>query len=458
LPKPAKKPIIPVKTKTFYFMLNLKKIIHYLIYALIFLIPWQTRWIYQPGFLNNQKWEYANLSLYFTQILLGLIILFSLGYLTFFLTKNKKALKKNRIAAGTALVLVLYLVLTCFLSTEPGLAWQKFNWLIMAVALILVILFFKPKTNKIFWSLILAASLQSVLAIQQFIEQKVLANKWLGMAGQLPEKLGTPVVETNGIRWLRSFGSFPHPNMLAGFLAIGLLLTIALYSLVKSQKQQKILRLLFVINFIGLLTTLSRAGIYGFLLFIILLGFLAGKKKTFSKNISKFALITLFIFVIFSVSFPQLIFTRALSQGRIEQQSNSTRIEQFKESAEIIKKSFPLGAGPANYVVELQKLYPQKPAWQIQPVHNTYILLLAELGLFGLAVIIILLFFSLCQLKNIRQKNPKQIIALTAWLLLLVLAGFDHYFWSFWSGILLTAFLFALWRLDPTPLTNNHTK
>ena len=53
----------------------LNKIINYLLLLFLFLLPWQTRWIYQPGYLNSGYWEYGTYSFYGTQILLWLIII-----------------------------------------------------------------------------------------------------------------------------------------------------------------------------------------------------------------------------------------------------------------------------------------------------------------------------------------------------------------------------------------------
>jgi len=56
-------------------MNKLEKTIKILLGFLLFLLPWQTIWIYQEKFLNGAKWEYGTLGLYATEILLWLCAL-----------------------------------------------------------------------------------------------------------------------------------------------------------------------------------------------------------------------------------------------------------------------------------------------------------------------------------------------------------------------------------------------
>ena len=74
-----------------------------------------------------------------------------------------------------------------------------------------------------------SAVLQSIIGILQFTFQKTISSKWLGMALQEASVSGTSVVETTTNRFLRAYGSLPHPNILAGFLVIGFIILLGLY-------------------------------------------------------------------------------------------------------------------------------------------------------------------------------------------------------------------------------------
>ena len=62
------------------FMSKLSKTIEYLFYLFIFLLPWQTRWIWHYGSLNGGQSEYLTFSLYGTEILLWLILFLTIIY------------------------------------------------------------------------------------------------------------------------------------------------------------------------------------------------------------------------------------------------------------------------------------------------------------------------------------------------------------------------------------------
>ena len=67
-------------------MAKTEKIISFGLYLLVFLLPWQTRWIIRAGEINGGYWEYGTISLYGTDVLLFLLlVLFS-----YFVLQNHK--------------------------------------------------------------------------------------------------------------------------------------------------------------------------------------------------------------------------------------------------------------------------------------------------------------------------------------------------------------------------------
>ncbi len=428
-------------------MPKLQKLIHYLIYLLVFLLPWQTRLIYKQIVLNNFNWEYATLSLYVTELLLGIILFLSVIYFIPLLKslKLKKTIKEqNKKNVLVWLLLILCLIVNCFVALNQEIAFYKFSQLIIAVAFALVLVSTRIDWTKATWAFVFSGTIQASLAISQFIEQKVQANKWLGLAEQNPETLGTPVVQLENLRWLRTFGALPHPNILAGFLAVSLILIIGLFALTKIKKHQKFLSMIFVITFLGLLTTLSRSAVIVFILAIIIFSFVARKDKILTKHISKFALIALFIIIIFTVSFPNLISARTSINNELEAQSNITRLEQYKQFLPIMKTHWLTGLGLGNYTVALVNENQTLEGWQYQPIHNTYLLIFGELGIIGLAINLMFLIYCLF---NLFKNNNWSIEKTTSFIALLTIAGlalFDHYLWSFWFGLIMFSFIIGL--------------
>ena len=423
-------------------MEKFKKIIKYLGVAFVFLLPLQTRWIFSAS-----ESEYRTLGLYGTEILFGAIMLLSIIYFLTTWVKKHRSIEATKQSGKKEIIIILILIGTLLSNvwgaTDQSIAFYKFSQIISAAALFALIVALKPAFSKISSALILSGVWQSLFAIQQFLDQKIIANKWLGMAAQAPQTLGVPVVEADGTRWLRAFGTLPHPNILAGFLIVSLILIIGSYTLTQHKRWKKILPLFFILNSIALFTTLSRAAILTFVILIILLPFLARKQAMLAKSATKFALIFLCVTVLFTVMYPSLIFSRASGNSYVENVSNTTRVEQYREFGAVIKQNWLTGVGLGNYPAAIETLKPNLAAWTYQPIHNTYLLIFAELGLLGLGAIILLIIFIALQLRRVNI-SVQRITAITCLTGITLLALFDHYLWSFYFGLMLTAIIFAL--------------
>jgi O-antigen ligase len=441
-------------------MEKLRQLICWLIYGFVFLLPFQTRWIYQQGQLNGADWEYGTFSLYATEALFLVVLILGV----FFVIQYVRNLRQRRIrlwrkesppeadspmAKRNQLLkrLVLFFsilaifVINVFIAINREIAFYKLEQIIAASALFFVIWLVKPDFKKIAWSFALSGLVQGALVIQQFVEQKVIANKWLGMAEQLPATLGVPIVQIGDERWLRAFGSFPHPNFLAGFLVIALILTLGLFLLTENRKHCRLLLAISVVQFLALLTALSRAGIIVFVVGAVFLLVSAWREKALRPKIIRVIAILLFIGLAFSVSYPELVVSRVRTDSRVENLSNAARVEQYREWSSVVETNWFTGVGLGNYTVALSKLKPNLPAWAYQPVHNVYLLLFAELGLFGLTLC---LLFLVHLVHLARLACPARLACFTCLVCLACLAVFDHYLWSFWSGLMLASIVLAL--------------
>jgi len=429
---------------------RIAKLIKFLLLGLIFLLPFQTRLIYKLGLINGNPWEYGTESLYGTEILLGIIILLALVYFALSVFKNKQLIfwHKNELLSFRMvlfyLTTLLLLINVFIFALDKGISVYKLTSLILSGAFICLLIVFKPKITNIYYALVASATFQSILAIEQFVSQKVLANKWLGVAAQDPNTLGTPVVEISTGRWLRTFGTLPHPNILAGFLLIALIFIIGLTILNDNRRTKKLLTLFFIINLVGLLTTLSRGAIFALALAIIIWSFIKQKDKEINKKISKYVLVSVFIIIAFSVSFPELIGSRTLGQDRLENISNTSRLTQYSEFWQIYKSNWLSGIGLNNYTVAEYLNSPGQSAWDYQPMHNAYLLIIAELGLMGLIVVISYLAFLISKFKQRINFSQEQLIAFISLLAISIVAIFDHYLWSFYFGLLLFSLVMSL--------------
>jgi len=153
------------------------------------------------------------------------------------------------------------------------------------------------------------------------------------------------------------------------------------------------------------------------------------------KIVLTFSLVFILSFSIFSDLFIQ----RFSSSSRLENISYTERINQYSFSKEIIKDNFFFGIGIGNYSNELYLLDDNKrKAWCYQPVHNVYLLSLAELGVFGFASFLVLLGYFIYQ--SLKHRLFFDFILLLSVLLIFL---FDHWFWSLHFGIILFLYILA---------------
>ncbi len=443
-------------------MSTLRKIIEYLTYLFVFLLPLQTRWIYKPGWLNG-PWEYGTFSLYATEILLGILTLLSLIYLIYKLQSKQISvqLKSNKLPLIFISILLL-LLLNCLLSLNPELAFYKLSHLIFAASIFFIIYLF-GKLKIIYWTIISSAAIQTVFTIQQFFSQKVFANKWLGMANQTPDIIGVPVIE-NSVRTLRVFGTLPHPNILGGFLAIALIVNLIIYF--QSQKKEKIFSLIFLaFNFIGLILTFSRSAIIAFFISAIIIFTCQIKEKTNFKKIITPVILGLSIVAIFLFSYSDLFLTRLSATNPVEKLSREVRLSQYHQASNIFQKHWFLGVGLGNYTFALRLQHPEFKNFDLQPVHNSFFLILLELGipatiiLFFLIILFLKFFLKIpvrppCQNTSVSTAGitlhtcSRKTVVMSLLLGLICLSLLDHYLLSFYFGIILIALVFSLIYLN----------
>lgn len=415
------------------------KIGEWLLYIFAFLLPWQARWIFFEGSIEKGYWEYGSFSLYGFDILLLVLLIITV------IIGRKKHFYINRFTLA-ALGLFLVAFFSLYWAIDKDIALYAFARLLAAILLIIVVWQIKFKPLFLAGAIALAGVCQSVLAAWQFFTQKAIAFKWLGMAEHLPWILGDQVVEFVGGRMLRAYGSFPHPNMLAAFLAIAIILSIGIY-LKSSNKWGKYFALAsLVINSAGLFFTFSRAawiGLFITLFFYGLLIFWIYHRRELDY-IKLFAAI-LMPFILLSAIYPALVLTRfGLGDDfeRLEIKSIEQRADYTDQALEIIKANFMTGIGIGNYTWAVhEQLDDDLESYDYQPVHNVYLLILAELGVFGLLFFIYLIA---AVLLKIDLKSRLNLAFAMCFLFFAFIAFFDHFLWTMAVGLYLLFLIFAI--------------
>ncbi|MDO8669533.1 MAG: O-antigen ligase family protein [Candidatus Buchananbacteria bacterium] len=408
-------------------MSKLAKAIEYLIYLFVFLLPLATVWIIDERFLSGFKWQEGTLLLYATEILLWLIIICQ----ALLMFKTGKPLAVNRKKLFFVLIIwafVLYVGLSVLWSTSRTLSFYFWLKLLEALLLMFVILNARFKTSLILWSFLLSGVAQSVLGLWQFLSQEIVKSKWLGLAGKLPADIFSSVVGTGSHRWLRAYGTLPHPNILGGFLVVCFLAGLYLYFNYPNGWRKIFSAIGLVFITVGLFFSFSRSA----WLALVILGASWWLVFILRKRFSDLIRISLYLILILSslvIIYKPLVFTRLSFNQRLEEKSVEQRFDSWTSAQEVIFKNPVWGVGLGNYTNYLSSFKPGFSGWYYQPAHNIYLLCWAELGLVGLLLFAVVIIFTLYKSADL--------FAVSSLLSLLVIGLFDHYLWSNYFGLIL---------------------
>jgi len=351
-----------------------------------------------------------------------------------------------------------FVFISVFFAPDIILAAYRYVLFLLGLGLFWLIVKVEYDQKKMAIAFFSGLLIQSGLAIWQFLNQGTFADKWLGMALHNPSDLGTSVIETVGVdgipeRWLRAYGSLDHPNILGGVLAIGLIILIFYFISKKKLESESavthpvlarrestplkrgliIFYFLLFILFLGLIFTFSRSAALALSVGIILFFIFYFIKKN-SAALKKLGLAVFLATIMFGVIFAgysDLFITRAQISSRLEIKSVTERSDYLKDSYKIIKKDWLFGTGIGNYTKELSQENPKRPWFDIEPVHNVFLLVFSEIGIGGVLFFIALLVYLFVQ--SWRKNN---ILSLSIIAALAIMMMFDHYLWSLPFGIL----------------------
>jgi len=378
--------------------------------------------------INNQYFEYGNISIYIIDILILFYILFNLKSLIK-IVKDKKNLKF--IILTLSLLIILILLNNRILSIY---------WIFRIFYLILffTILFFEKIKilEKIYLVLIYSSTIQAIISIFQFYKQSIIPNKYLGLAGKFASDLGPSIIEGGGFRILRCYGLFTHPNILGLYLIIGIIFLI--YFIFKNNKYKKLYYFLLGLNIIGVIYSFSRL-IYIFLFITIFFSLFFYK-----KNIKEKVIILIIFLSLIIINFD-FIKIRINPESRLNINSNNERVLEYNNISfnefNILK-----GVGVRNYTFYILDKYPNIKIWELNPIHNIYLLTLIESGILIFSIFLfILLFPYFIFFKNIKKQNKKSIIIMFIYSLFIINGFFEHFLITENLGLLILGLVYIIY-------------
>ncbi len=426
-----------ISTELSFSPLNLAKIFYiFFVFSLFFSV----RFVFpsKEAYLTGQFSDFTAISLYLSDILLIITCLFT------FIPRGE-----GKFRMGWPLYfLITWLILEIIFNFDKNsfiFAFFMAKFVELIVAYETTIYLSKKTTfyNRILKFFVFLSSIESVLGLYQFFFQKSLGLQRFGE--QLLDKhlLGLAKIVSGGTVWLRSYGTFPHPNVFSAFLVVSLLFCLYLFVNADKRNGKIVYGLAMFLNLAGLITTFSRTAFLAATIGVVLFSsFILLTKTEYVRSARKNllqALLLLFVYLIFLcfLFYPYLL-ARATTAGS----GQFGRKFYAKVGINLIESRPLFGFGPGESLLHMEQFSPVKLwPWEIQPIHNYFLLAAADFGLPGAIILLIFIFWHLIKICYSLKLADKR--AGYRWLLfvllvcVLVLMQFDHYFYTLQQGQLL---------------------
>ncbi len=393
---------------------------------ILFLLPWQARYIFGTvSYSQGVDGEYGVLSLYAVEVFIWLVFFFG-GFW-------KRVNREMKIAVG---VTIIWMALMAFFVSQPLILLNQFVHLLSAVALLLMIVWYAFSIRRLLFAFCAGVSGSALIGFFQVIFGFSPASTLLGLASRDVGRLGDSVVELGTMqRVLRAYGSFAHPNIFGGYLAVCLASIGGLFFFTKK-------RLVFVpmLLFFGsaLLVTFSRSAWLGVLAAFGCLTIVALVRVKRIQVVAQSGFLMCLLVGSLIASFGLDLAVRPGSSAQFEERSVNERVVQYREFPSIVGTTMLLGMGLGQYTFERDRLHVVQNAWEHQPLHNVYLLALFEVGI--LPFLLLMLVFGK-RVWIFFTKHARGVFLVAA---LLPIALYDHYLFSQWAGMVLVAVAFGL--------------
>jgi len=385
---------------------------------LILFLPTQLGYHVWPqwAMVLGRRVDYLSPTLFFTDILVAFTLCF------WALSQKRLRLPKIHRSHWFALVVFAIVVgINIFFAQSKPVAIYHWIKYIEFTLLGLYIVKTKFPSPTLFFLLSIGILYSAVIAIVQFFFQHSIGGPmwFLGERSFTVDTPGIARIALGGKEWIRSYGTFPHPNVLGGFLAT--VLPVVIYHW--SGRKKIFFWATIILGIAGIVTAFSRSAWIIFALGVLWVW--QKKKQTFwIPLIAGISMILLFFFIPLSPVDESVV---------VRHQLNDAAIQMFQSS--------PLyGVGLGNFLVTLPDHLPSRTIYFLQPVHNIYLLLLSEIGIIGITFLAGILHFLFKKKIFVIHLSPVSYPIIAFFLLGLI----DHYPLTLQQGRLLFTLFIAM--------------
>lgn len=350
---------------------NLGKIKKILAGLFFFFLPTQLGYFFWPAwsYFWGIKIDFLSPVIFLTDLIL--LVLLLIWILERFRQHRPSPSRLNKLwfwPVGGTIVLVIVNLLFSFSPALSG--YRALKWLQLVFLIGYFSTNFLPDLLiPLFFSLILTA----LLAWGQFLFQGSVQGVfwWVGERFFNSSTLGVAKMDLFGRLFVRPMATFSHPNSLAGFILVALIIFWFF-----RQFLAKKLRVFFYFGLMVMLSVLVITFSGAVWLAGLLLGLVYLTKRFNDRFIGPILASLLLVFFLFLV----------YRLGLIEALSIRERLLLAKNAGQLFIRRPILGWGLGNFISAQGQLAFSRSNFNFyQPVHNLVLLILAEAGLVGLA-------------------------------------------------------------------------
>lgn len=397
-------------------------------YLLVLVMPLSVFWPLGPPLVPGVLPIYVTPGLFPSDVAVGLVIS------AVVLTCRPKVRRAARALSFPLLGLAALATLTAPMALAPVLAvYTALRWWLMFI-LYLALVHVELPFEKVMKVFLAGLAIQALLGLAQVLHQGPL-----GVPGELMLRLGrerAAAIQIGDTWWLRAYGLTFHPNVLGGFMAVGLLLGLPLLP------RRGFLPLWYLLG-LGLVLSFSRSAWLATALTLPpIAAWLAWRQPSMRRPLAMTAGGALLVLLVLGALLSAQVRSRlSLTSLTSERASLVGRGELIGAALGAIAARPVTGIGAGNFpLAALLSDIQEVP----HAVHNVPLLLAAEVGLLGGVLWLWLWLWPAWRPEVLlRQADPWPVVLVGAWLALGVIGLWDFYPWVLNSGQLLSLVLLA---------------
>ncbi len=266
-----------------------------------------------------------------------------------------------------------------------------------------------------------------------------LLGEW-AFSKQMP---GISTISLGSFSILRPYATFPHPNLFGAVMGIFSIYWLVRFVSADYVVKKRLAKYLVIVFVFGVFISFSRTAWLGLALaftYVVRASRLKAPLFTAKPGVWKIVTFLVVIMTIILFRFNQLFGADSLSLLR--------RWELDKIAFKVWLKNPALGVGLNQFLLVLDEYWVRVGLLRFsQPVHNIYLMILAELGGIGLLGMVLVLYSAI-----VRAWNKLPIWLRAVWIFILVTGLLDHYWWTLQQGLLVLSltlgFSFASMNTD----------